>query len=45
MTVPTKKHFEFLNNLFDIRAHLIAALYKIRWLIELLFRQLKKNLL
>ncbi|MFV0185418.1 transposase [Empedobacter falsenii] len=38
-----KRTFEFLTNLFDIRADLIAALYKIRWKIELLFRQLKQN--
>jgi hypothetical protein len=38
-----KREFEFLTNLFDIRADLIAALYKIRWQIELLFKQLKQN--
>lgn len=38
-----KRTFEFLTNLFDIRADLIAALYKIRWQIELLFKQLKQN--
>lgn len=38
-----KRTFEFLTNMFDIRADLIAALYKIRWQIELLFRQLKQN--
>ncbi len=38
-----KRKFEFLTNLFDIRADLIAALYKIRWKIELLFKQLKQN--
>ena len=38
-----KREFEFLTNLFEMRADLIAALYKIRWQIELLFRQLKQN--
>jgi len=38
-----KREFEFLTNLFDMRADLIAALYKIRWQIELLFKQLKQN--
>lgn len=38
-----KREFEFLTNLFDMRADLIAALYKIREQIELLFKQLKQN--
>lgn len=38
-----KREFEFLTNLFDLRADLIATLYKIRWQIELLFKQLKQN--
>ncbi len=38
-----KREFEFLTNLFDLRADLIAALYKIRWQIELPFKQLKQN--
>lgn len=38
-----KRTFEFLTNLFDLRADLIAALYKVRWQIELLFKQLKQN--
>lgn len=38
-----KREFEFLTNLFELRADLIAALYKIRWQIELLFKQLKQN--
>ncbi|CAM3041010.1 protein of unknown function [Flavobacterium frigoris] len=38
-----KREFEFLTNLFDLRADLIAALYKTRWQIELLFKQLKQN--
>jgi len=39
----SKREFEFLTNLFDMRADLVAALYKIRWQIELLFKQLKQN--
>jgi hypothetical protein len=38
-----KREFEFLTNLFELRADLIAGLYKIRWQIELLFKQLKQN--
>lgn len=38
-----KRRFEFLTNLFDIRADLIAAIYKMRRQIELLFKQLKQN--
>jgi len=38
-----KRKFEFLTNLFDMRADLIAAIYKLRWQIELLFKQLKQN--
>ena len=38
-----KKHFVFTTNLFDMRADLVAALYKLRWQIELLFKQLKQN--
>jgi hypothetical protein len=38
-----KREFEFLSNLFELRADLIAALYKIRWQIELVFKQLKQN--
>jgi hypothetical protein len=38
-----KREFEFLTNLFDLRADLIAGFYKIRWQIELLFKQLKQN--
>jgi IS4 transposase len=38
-----KRKFEFLTNLFDMRADLVAAIYKLRWQIELLFKQLKQN--
>jgi IS4 transposase len=38
-----KREFEFLTNLFEFRADMIAAIYKIRWQIELLFKQLKQN--
>ena len=38
-----KRSFEFISNLFDFRADTIAALYKIRWQIELLFKQIKQN--
>ena len=37
------REFEFITNLFDIRPDLIAAIYKLRWQIELLFKQLKQN--
>lgn len=38
-----KRKFEFLTNLFEIRPDLVAAIYKLRWQIELLFKQLKQN--
>jgi hypothetical protein len=38
-----KREFEFLTNLFDMRPDLVAAIYKLRWQIELLFKQLKQN--
>lgn len=38
-----KREFEFLTNLFEMRPDLIAAIYKLRWQIELLFKQLKGN--
>ena len=38
-----RHEFEFLTNLFDMRPDLVAALYKLRWQIELLFKQLKQN--
>lgn len=38
-----KREFEFLTNLFNMRPDLVAAIYKLRWQIELLFKQLKQN--
>ena len=38
-----KRRFVFITNLFQIRADLIAGIYKLRWQIELLFKQLKQN--
>lgn len=38
-----KRSFEFISNLFEFRADTIAALYKMRWQIELLFKQIKQN--
>jgi len=38
-----KREFEFLTNLFEMRADLVSAIYKLRWQIELLFKQLKQN--
>lgn len=32
-----KREFEFLTNLFEMRPDLVAAIYKLRWQIELLF--------
>ena len=43
MTEQVNGKIEFLTNLFDMRADLVAALYKIRCQIELLFKQLKQN--
>lgn len=40
-----KRKFEFLTNLFEMRPDLVAAIYKLRWQIELLFKQLKQNFL
>jgi IS4 transposase len=37
-----KRTFEFISNLFEFRADTIA-LYKLRWQIELLFKQIKQN--
>jgi hypothetical protein len=38
-----KRTFDFLTNLFEMRPDMIAALYKLRWQVELLFKQLKQN--
>jgi IS4 transposase len=38
-----KRKFEFLTNLFEMRPDMVAALYKLRWQIELLFKQFKQN--
>jgi hypothetical protein len=38
-----KREFEFLTNLFEMRPDLVAAIYKLRWQIEMLFKQIKQN--
>jgi hypothetical protein len=38
-----KRKFEFLTNLFEMRPDLVSAIYKLRWQIETLFKQLKQN--
>jgi hypothetical protein len=38
-----KRLFEFITNNFDLTAEKIALIYKKRWQIELLFKQLKQN--
>jgi hypothetical protein len=35
--------FSFITNLFDLKAEHVAMIYKLRWQIELLYRQLKQN--
>lgn len=40
-----KREFEFLTNLFEMRPDIVAAIYKLRWEIELLFKKLKQNFL
>ncbi|MDR3286024.1 MAG: transposase [Prevotellaceae bacterium] len=38
-----KKLFVFVTNNFVMSAENIALIYKLRWKIELLFKQLKQN--
>jgi len=38
-----KREFELLTNLFEMRPDLVAAIYKLRWQIELLYKKLKQN--
>jgi hypothetical protein len=38
-----KRLFEFITNNFEIEAEKVALIYKKRWQIELLFKQLKQN--
>ncbi|WP_295654655.1 IS4 family transposase [uncultured Mucilaginibacter sp.] len=38
-----KRLFQFLTNIFDMTVEEIGQLYKLRWQIELLFKQLKQN--
>jgi hypothetical protein len=38
-----KREYEVLTNLMEMRADLVAAIYKLRWQIETLFKQLKQN--
>ena len=38
-----KKALQLLTNIFDMTAEQIGLLYKMRWQIELLFKQLKQN--
>jgi hypothetical protein len=38
-----KRLFEFITNNFEIAAEKVALIYKKRWQIELLFKQLKQN--
>jgi len=38
-----RRRFEFLTNLFEMHPDLVSAIYKLRWQIETLFRQLKQN--
>lgn len=38
-----KREFKFLTNLLEMRPDWVVASYKLRWKIELLFKQLKQN--
>ncbi len=38
-----KRLFVFITNNFEMKAEYIALIYKLRWKIELLFKQLKQN--
>lgn len=38
-----QRSFEFITNLFEMEAEHIALIYKQRWQIELLYKQLKQN--
>lgn len=40
----TKKFYRFITNSFDLKATVIADLYKERWKIELFFKWIKQNL-
>jgi hypothetical protein len=40
----TDKRLTFLTNNFDLPAHIIAALYKQRWQVELFFKWIKQHL-
>jgi hypothetical protein len=35
--------YEFITNIYDLEPEKIAQIYKCRWIIELLFKQLKQN--
>ena len=40
----TKKFYRFITNSFDLKASVVADLYKERWKIELFFKWIKQNL-
>lgn len=39
----SKRYLIFLSNMFDVQPQTIAGIYKQRWQVELLFKQLKQN--
>lgn len=39
----SKRYLIFLSNMFDVQPETIAGIYKQRWQVELLFKQLKQN--